>query len=66
MVEVTLNQGDFLYFPRGTIHEACTDEDSHSLHLTVSVYQKTAFVDLFEELLPLALKEATKYDREFR
>lgn len=64
--EVTLEAGSFLYFPRGTIHEACTDSESHSLHLTVSVYQRTSYADLFEKMLPEALKKAAEEDIEFR
>lgn len=63
---VTVEAGDLLYFPRGTIHEACTDEDSHSLHITVSVYQNTCFADLLEKVLPDALKKAAEADVEFR
>lgn len=64
--QLTLEAGDMLYFPRGFIHEACTDASSHSLHITVSIYQNTAYVDLLEKLLPEALKLATKHDVEFR
>lgn len=66
MQEVSLEAGSFLYFPRGTIHEAHTDADSHSLHLTVSVYQHTAYADLLEKILPEALKKAAENDVEFR
>lgn len=35
-------EGDLLYFPRGTIHEASTPAGvDHSTHLTISTYQKT-------------------------
>ncbi|KAK9870207.1 hypothetical protein WA026_006290 [Henosepilachna vigintioctopunctata] len=65
-LEVTLEEGHLLYFPRGIIHEGRTDSDSHSLHLTVSLYQNNAYVDLLENLLPNALVEAAKSDIEFR
>lgn len=65
-MEVTLNAGDTLYFPRGTIHEGRTDPESHSLHITVSVYQNTSFVDLLEQIVPKALDTAAKNDVEFR
>ncbi|EFA02272.1 ribosomal oxygenase 1 [Tribolium castaneum] len=65
-MELTLNAGELLYFPRGTIHEGRTDEDSHSLHITVSVYQQTSYVDLLEHILPKALKKAADSDVEFR
>lgn len=64
--EVTLNAGDLLYFPRGTIHEGYTDESAHSLHITISVYQHTAYVDLLEHIVPDALKKACMEDINFR
>lgn len=66
IMEKTLEPGDLLYFPRGTIHEARTVPGSHSLHITVSVYQKTAYADLLEILLPQALQTAIDEDIEFR
>ncbi|XP_076275972.1 bifunctional lysine-specific demethylase and histidyl-hydroxylase NO66 [Rhynchophorus ferrugineus] len=65
-MEVTLNAGDVLYFPRGTIHEGHTFEENHSLHITVSVYQHTAYVDLMEHILPQALSKAAANNIEFR
>uniref|UniRef100_V5GN51 Bifunctional lysine-specific demethylase and histidyl-hydroxylase n=1 Tax=Anoplophora glabripennis TaxID=217634 RepID=V5GN51_ANOGL len=65
-MEVTLNAGDLLYFPRGTIHEGRTDPESHSFHITVSVYQHTAYVDLLEHILPDALQRAAAESVEFR
>ncbi|KAG5885569.1 hypothetical protein JTB14_003767 [Gonioctena quinquepunctata] len=65
-MEVTLNAGDLLYFPRGTIHEGRTDEEAHSLHITVSVYQRNSYADLLEHILPVALKKAAAEDLEFR
>jgi len=50
-VEVTVNQGDLLYLPRGTIHEAVTT-DSFSTHITISVYQHYSNKTLFKALLP--------------
>lgn len=66
IMEVTLNAGDLLYFPRGTIHEGRTDEDTHSLHITISVYQHTSYIDLLEHIVPEALKMASKDDVSFR
>lgn len=65
-MKVTLNAGDVLYFPRGTIHEGHTTPDAHSLHITVSVYQHTAYADLLEQILPNAIKNAAAKDVEFR
>ncbi|XP_014289629.1 ribosomal oxygenase 1 [Halyomorpha halys] len=65
ILEVKLNPGDVLYFPRGYIHQGRTEEE-HSLHLTLSVYQKTAWCDLLEKLLPLTLKKAASLDVDYR
>lgn len=65
IMEVKLNPGDVLYFPRGFIHQGRTEEE-HSLHLTLSVYQKTAWCDLLEKLLPLTLKKAASLDVDYR
>jgi lysine-specific demethylase/histidyl-hydroxylase NO66 len=66
ILDVVVEAGDLLYFPRGFIHQALTVDDKHSLHLTVSVYQKTSYADLLEFLIPAALKEAIKSDVRFR
>lgn len=66
MIEVTLEAGDVLYFPRGYIHQAVTIDGEHSLHLTVSMYQKHAWIDLFEKMLPTALELAAAENVEFR
>lgn len=66
ILDVVLNAGDLLYFPRGYIHQGVTLQDSHSLHITLSMYQKTAWVDLLEKALPEALLKAAKEDVEFR
>ncbi|XP_056635922.1 ribosomal oxygenase 1 isoform X1 [Diorhabda sublineata] len=65
-MEVTLNAGDLLYFPRGTIHEGRTDPEAHSFHITISVYQRTSYADLLEHALPAALKLAASEEMEFR
>ncbi|XP_060068982.1 ribosomal oxygenase 1-like isoform X2 [Ylistrum balloti] len=66
ILEKTLEPGDLLYFPRGTIHQAKTVGDEHSLHITVSCYQKNTWGDLFEKLMPRALQIAIEEDVEFR
>lgn len=55
ILETILEAGDCLYFPRGTIHQATTIPDEHSLHITLSVYQKQSYADLFELMMPMAL-----------
>ncbi|KAI4502905.1 hypothetical protein M0802_001949 [Mischocyttarus mexicanus] len=61
-----LEAGDMLYIPRGTIHQGLTSIDSHSLHLTLSVYQKNAWCDLLEKLIPDALEKAITNDSVYR
>ncbi|XP_075975429.1 bifunctional lysine-specific demethylase and histidyl-hydroxylase NO66 [Anticarsia gemmatalis] len=66
ILEVTLEAGDMLYFPRGYIHQAVTVDGEHSLHVTVSMYQKHAWADLFEKLIPGALQIAINENVELR
>ncbi|EEB11447.1 conserved hypothetical protein [Pediculus humanus corporis] len=66
ILKVTLKPGDMLYFPRGYIHQAKCLPDTHSLHLTVSCYQKNSWADLFEKIFPVALQKAIFEDVEFR
>ena len=66
ILEVTLEPGDMLYFPRGFIHQAETVKGKHSLHITVSMYQKTSYADLLEALVPVALQKAINSDVRFR
>lgn len=65
-LDVVLEAGDLLYFPRGYIHQANTLRDIHSLHITVSVYQKHTFADLLEILIPMALNQAIEENVELR
>lgn len=60
VMDVTLEEGDLLYMPRGWIHQACTlkDTDQHSLHLTVSAMQQWAWLDLLDMIMPEALENA--------
>ncbi|XP_053695560.1 bifunctional lysine-specific demethylase and histidyl-hydroxylase NO66 [Sabethes cyaneus] len=58
ILDVVLEPGDLLYFPRGIIHQACTVPGNHSLHVTMSVYQKNSWADLLELFLPHALAQA--------
>ena len=66
MMDITLEPGDLLYMPRGTIHQGNCLEDAHSLHITVSCHQLNTFGDLLEKLLPEALKIAQQEDIAFR
>ncbi|KAK9820082.1 hypothetical protein WJX72_005919 [[Myrmecia] bisecta] len=60
-MEVTLQPGDVLYLPRGTVHQAEAQE-GHSTHITLSTYQHWSNADLAQRVLGAAMavqKEAT-------
>ncbi|XP_063297432.1 ribosomal oxygenase 1 [Pelobates fuscus] len=66
ILETILEAGDLLYFPRGFIHQGDCLPDAHSLHITVSSFQKNSWINLLEKVLPAALKVAGEEDVEFR
>ncbi|XP_041979906.1 bifunctional lysine-specific demethylase and histidyl-hydroxylase NO66 [Aricia agestis] len=66
IMEIVLEAGDLLYFPRGYIHQGVTIDGEHSLHVTVSMYQKQSWADLFEKMLPAALQIAINENIDFR
>ncbi|CAG2193440.1 NO66 [Mytilus edulis] len=66
ILDVVLEPGDLLYFPRGVIHQGKALEDTHSLHITVSCFQKNTWGDLMEKLMPRALQVAIEEDVDFR
>lgn len=66
MLDIVLEAGDLLYFPRGYIHQATTVPGHHSLHITLSVYQKHSYGDLLEILMPMAVQAAIDQDVSLR
>jgi len=58
IMEITLQPGDLLYFPRGTIHQAKTEGDSHSTHLSVSTYQQNTWGDFMNHAVTQAIENA--------
>ena len=66
ILDVVLEPGDLLYFPRGFIHQANTVPGHHSLHITLSTYQKNSWADFMEACVKGALSEAIRSDVEFR
>ncbi|XP_027700772.1 ribosomal oxygenase 1 [Vombatus ursinus] len=66
VLQEVLEPGDLLYFPRGFIHQAECEPGVHSLHLTLSTFQRNSWGDLLEPLLPAALQAAVEEDVEFR
>ncbi|XP_044025410.1 ribosomal oxygenase 1 [Siniperca chuatsi] len=66
ILEVVLEAGDLLYFPRGFIHQGDCLPDAHSLHITISSHQKNSWGDLLQKVVPAALEIAMEEDVEFR
>lgn len=66
LAEVVLKPGDTMYMPRGLIHEACSLPNTHSLHVTISMGQRTAWIDFLELVIPAALRSAAEEMPEFR
>lgn len=60
--DLLLQEGDLLYFPRGTIHQANTLPGEHSTHLTISTFQKMSWSDLLLDLLPGLLSDSSRTD----
>lgn len=65
-MDIILESGDLLYFPRGTIHQATCLSDTHSLHITISCHQLNSFGDLLQKIVPAALETALTEAEEFR
>lgn len=66
ILEVELERGDLLYFPRGFIHQAQSAPEIHSLHLTVSTGQQNTVGNFLEVLLPQALAGAINGEVDLR
>ena len=65
LMEVVLEPGDLLYLPRGTIHYAIAEHGTHSVHITMSTYQKNAYYNLMESSLTHILDAAASNNDEF-
>ncbi|XP_050524290.1 ribosomal oxygenase 1 [Daktulosphaira vitifoliae] len=67
ILDVILRPGDFLYMPRGYIHQADTlFTETHSLHLTFSTYQQNSMFDFLKVVVDNALTNAGKNDISYR
>jgi len=64
--KIALEQGDFLYFPRGIIHQAFTDQNLHSMHATISTMQRWTYRDYLAKAIPAALEIIFQDDISFR
>jgi lysine-specific demethylase/histidyl-hydroxylase NO66 len=60
IADVVLCPGDVLYMPRGTIHQAESLPEHHSLHVTLSTGHANCWADLLELALPTALATAAE------
>ncbi|KAK7083514.1 hypothetical protein SK128_014647, partial [Halocaridina rubra] len=49
ILDTILEPGDLLYFPRGYIHQGHAVENEHSLHVTISTYQKNTWGHYLEK-----------------
>ncbi|CAL8144304.1 unnamed protein product [Orchesella dallaii] len=66
ILDVVLEEGDLLYFPRGVIHQAKTVDGEHSLHLTLSCHQLNTYGDLLKQHLNHTLEKLMAKDISFR
>ncbi|TRY71937.1 hypothetical protein TCAL_11489 [Tigriopus californicus] len=66
IMDIVLEAGDMLYFPRGTIHQGNCFEDIHSLHITISAHQLNTYGDLLEKVVPVALQIALQECEDLR
>ncbi|XP_067844770.1 ribosomal oxygenase 1 [Heptranchias perlo] len=66
IMDTVLESGDLLYFPRGFIHQAICTTEAHSLHITISTYQRNCWGDVLHKVFPGALELAIEDDVEFR
>ncbi|DBA73237.1 hypothetical protein WJX77_009828 [Trebouxia sp. C0004] len=55
VMDVTLQVGDVLYMPRGTVHQAVAQQDA-STHLTISTYQNHSVGTLAQAMLHSAMQ----------
>ena len=66
ILDVVLNEGDFLYAPRGTIHQCVASETEHSLHVTLSTCLKSSWGEYLSTLLPLAVQNEFNHNIQLR
>lgn len=66
VMDVLLRAGDFLYAPRGTIHQCVASLEEPSLHVTLSTCLGTNWAQYLSILLPRALQLAAEERADFR
>ena len=66
VMDLVMQPGDLLYFPRGIVHQADAPSTVHSLHITVSTYQRNTWGDLMQKAVEGALATAIQEEPRFR
>ena len=66
VLDVWLTAGDFLYAPRGTVHQCVASDEEDSLHVTVSSCLHSSWGDYLSTLLQRAVERAKAGDAAFR
>jgi len=66
MMEVILEPGDLLYFPRGVIHQCRSVGNEHSTHISISTYQQNTWGDFMNHAVTQAIENALEDDVTFR
>lgn len=66
VMDVTLRAGDFLYAPRGAIHQCVAATEVDSLHVTLSTCLNTNWSTYFSIMLPRMLTLASEEHLSFR
>jgi lysine-specific demethylase/histidyl-hydroxylase NO66 len=66
LLDVVLEAGDLLYFPRGYIHQASAFEDAHSIHITLSTRQNNSWFHYLNFLFNQSLETSFNNNLELR
>lgn len=66
MMEVLLEPGDMLYFPRGVIHQCKTEGSGHSTHISISTYQQNTWGDFMNHAVTQAVENALEDEVSIR
>jgi len=63
VLEVVLEKGDMLYFPRGVIYQ-CENQkaDEHSTHLSITTYQQNTWGDFMQHAVEQAITNGLEED----
>ena len=65
-LEILLEPGDLLYFPRGVIHQCKTDNTGYSTYISMSTYQQNTWGDFMCHAVSKAIENALEDDVSIR